>query len=112
MTPAGFWGARAITPARDGERRLKISAPEIRALRIIKENGFVAPSDAFEEGRYRRFKRYILPRGTWGQTLGVNVGGPAAEKRAKAFFKKNPRRQVCVTGDPRRINAILKQVDA
>ena len=91
---------------------LKISASEIRALQILKKNGFVAPSEDFEEGRSRRFKRYILPRGTWGQTLGVNVGGPAAEKRAKAFFKKNPRRQVCVTGDTRRINAILKQVDA
>ena len=91
---------------------LKISASEIRALQIIKENGFVAPSDAFEEGSYRRFKRYILPRGEWGQTLGVNVGGAASAKRAAKFFRDNPRRQVCVTGDPRRINAILKKVEA
>ena len=91
---------------------LKISASEIRALQILKDNGFVAPSDAFEEGRYRRFKRYILPSGTWGQTLGVNVGGAASAKRAAKFFKDHPRRQVCVTGDPRRINAILKKVEA
>ena len=91
---------------------IKISASEIRALRIIKDNGFVAPSEDFEEGRSRRFKRYILPRGTWGQTLGVNVGGAASTKRAAKFFQDNPRRQVCVTGDPRRINAILKKVEA
>jgi hypothetical protein len=62
-------------------KRMDISAAEIRALGIIAGYDFAAPADAF-----------------------------ASRKREDKFFKKFPRRSVCHTGDPRRINAILKKV--
>ena len=97
-------------------KKIKISAAEERALGILAGYDFAAPSDAFEEGP-RKWRRYILPRGNRAVELGVNrfldgdVSTPASRKRADKYFARHPRRRVCVTGDPRRINAILKQLN-
>ena len=90
-------------------KRMDISAAEVRALGIIAGYDFAAPADAFEEGP-RKWQKYILPRGDRAEELGVNVASAASRKREDKFFKKFPRRSVCHTGDPRRINAILKKV--
>ena len=91
-------------------KKIKISAAEERALGILAGYDFAAPSDAFEEGP-RKWRKYILPRGNRAVELGVNTSTPAARKRADKYFARHPRRRVCVTGDPRRINAILKQLN-
>ena len=91
-------------------KKLTLLAKEVRALQIIVAHNFCAPADVFEEGP-RKWRKYILPHGDRAVELGVNVASPAASKRKDKFFKKHPRRSVCVTGDPRRINAILKKVD-
>jgi hypothetical protein len=97
-------------------KKIDLSIAEERALRTLVGYNFAAPSDAFEEGP-RKWRKYILPRGKRAVELGVNrfldgdVSTPASRKRADKYFAEHPRRRVCVTGDPRRINAILKQVD-
>jgi hypothetical protein len=97
-------------------KKINLSIAEERALRTLVGYDFAAPSDAFEEGP-RKWRKYILPRGKRAVELGVNVSAPyanlalASRKRADKYFAEHPRRRVCVTGDPRRINAILKQVD-
>ena len=91
-------------------KKIKISAAEERALGILAGYDFAAPSDAFEEGP-RKWSKYILPRGSRAVELGVNTSTPASRNRADKYFARHPRRRVCVTGDPRRINAILKQLN-
>jgi hypothetical protein len=91
-------------------KKINLSIAEERALRTLVGYDFAAPSDAFEEGP-RKWRKYILPRGNRAVELGVNISTPASCKRADKYFAEYPRRRVCVTGDPRRINAILKKVD-
>lgn len=91
-------------------KNLQISAAEIRALGIIAGYDFAAPVDAFEEGP-RKWRKYILPRGVRAVELGFNNTNEASRKRADKYFAKYPRRTVCITGDPRRINAILRKVE-
>ena len=91
-------------------KKIDLSIAEERALRILRSYDFAAPRDVFEEGS-RKWRKYILPRGSRAVELGVNVSTPSSDKRADKYFAQYPRRRVCVTGDPRRINAILKKVD-
>ena len=91
-------------------KKINLSIAEERALRTLAWYDFVAPRNAFEEGP-RKWRKYILPRGSRAVELGVNTSTPASRKRADKYFARHPRRRVCVTGDPRRINAILKQLN-
>ena len=106
-------------------KKINLSIAEERALRTLAWYDFVAPRNAFEEGP-RKWRKYILPRGNRAVELGFlyfglingqnrfldgDVSTPASRKRADKYFAKHPRRRICVTGDPRRINAILKKVD-
>tara|TARA_R110000796_G_scaffold84912_1_gene184624 strand:+ start:995 stop:1294 length:300 start_codon:yes stop_codon:yes gene_type:complete len=89
---------------------IKLTIAEERALSYLKSDGWVSPVDSFVEGP-RKWQKYILPTGNRAKLLGVNQPlSPAGQGRVAAFFEKNPRRQRCATGNPRRINAILKQV--
>jgi hypothetical protein len=90
-------------------KKMDITAAEGRALNIIASYDFAAPGDAFEEGP-RKWSKYILPRGSRAEELGVNITNAASIKRAKKYLKAHPRRRVCITGDPRRINAILNKL--
>ena len=93
---------------------LKITAAEQRALEILRNDNWVSGSNRFEEGP-RRYRKYILPRDARAAILGVGMvyrdeqytkPGP----RAARFFADTPRRRQVVTGNPRRINAILNQL--
>jgi hypothetical protein len=52
---------------------LNISTTEERALSILVDHDFTVPLSAFEEGRSWRYKTFILPRGSRGKKLGVEV---------------------------------------
>lgn len=89
---------------------IQLTAAEERALNYLKNDGWVSSVDTFIEGR-RKWQRYILPTGDRAKTLGVNQPlSPPGKRRVSEFFKKNPRRQKCATGEPRRINTILRQI--
>ena len=106
-------------------RQLEITTPEERALRSLRigcvAGQWVAPKSDFEEGP-RKWRRYILPVSKRAKALGVGEEwrfamerkdreGDSFPKRARAFFEKHPRHSTVITGDPRRINAILQAID-
>lgn len=113
-------------------KKLEVTAPEERVLRILKRNNFAAKKAEFVEGSSPRYQNTILPKLTRRQkdlgvyvsenlwemysTLGKNGIIATNEKvpwsRRLAFFKENPRCQSGIFGNPRRINAILKRLDA
>ena len=113
-------------------KKLDISASEERVLRILKRNNFAAKKAEFVEGSSPRYQNTILPKLTRRQkdlgvyvsenlwemysTLGKNGIIATNEKvpwsRRLAFFRENPRCQSGIFGNPRRINAILKALDA
>ena len=102
---------------------IRISAEEHRALRILKDHGFAAPKSAFEEGP-RKWRRYILPSmhrpfvdGEWRESrahfFGVSEHGRGGNHpRIKRFFSSHPSHQYCILGYPRRINLILRKLEA
>ena len=107
-------------------RHLDITTPEERALRSLSigciSGQWVAPQSHFEEGSRGRYRRYILPTGKRAKALGVGEEwrfamerkdreGGSFPKRARAFFEKHPRHSTVITGNPRRINAILHAID-
>jgi len=110
---------------------IRITEPEIRGLRAVKAAGFVAlDSDLYE----RRQGGYGTDLRPWGarqwevlgmhrqcgnegwmigdQSLRLVTKSEAELERVKAFFARHPRAKIAVVGDPRRINAILRKVDA
>ena len=113
-------------------KKLEVTAPEERVLRILKRNNFAAKKAEFVEGSSPRHQNTILPKRTRRQkdlgvyvsenlwemysTLGKNGIIATNEKvpwsRRLAFFRENPRCQSGIFGNPRRINAILKRLDA
>tara|TARA_R110000764_G_scaffold57649_1_gene125481 strand:+ start:49 stop:507 length:459 start_codon:yes stop_codon:yes gene_type:complete len=113
-------------------KKLEVTAPEERVLRILKRNNFAAKKAEFVEGSSPRYQNTILPKRTRRQkdlgvyvsenlwemysTLGKNGIIATNEKvpwsRRLAFFRENPRCQSGIFGNPRRINAILKRLDA
>ena len=113
-------------------KTIKISAAEQRALKILKRESFAAKRSEFVEGP-RRWEKFILPRCSKRcAVLGIvearkhlpepeTIGGHtffarngltnnAMTRRHERFFAENPRCDNVVLGDPRRINAILRQV--
>jgi len=113
-------------------KNLEVTASEERVLRILKRNNFAAKKAEFVEGSSPRYQNTILPKRTRRQkdlgvyvsenlwemysTLGKNGIIATNEKvpwsRRLAFFRENPRCQSGIFGNPRRINAILKRLDA
>ena len=96
-------------------RRHALSAANQRVLEILKRGNYTARKDDFVEGNYRRFQKYILPKdGAELERLGVRQvwRENAKTAREKTFFKKNNRVFIGVFANPRRVNAILKQVEA
>jgi len=113
-------------------KNLEVTASEERVLRILKRNNFAAKKAEFVEGSSPRYQNTILPKLTRRQkdlgvyvsenlwemysTLGKNGIIATNEKvpwsRRLAFFRENPRCQSGIFGNPRRINAILKRLDA
>ncbi len=97
---------------------LDVSAPDQRALAILVAHDFAASPSLFEEGP-RKWSRYILPGGQHADRLGIRRVDsefdivrldPAAQRRARRYFDRHPRRRVCVIGTPRRVNLILHKL--
>ena len=86
-------------------KKLEVTAPEERVLRILKRNNFAAKKAEFVEGSSPRYQNTILPKRTRRQK-------EVPWSRRLAFFRENPRCQSGIFGNPRRINAILKRLDA
>jgi DNA-binding transcriptional ArsR family regulator len=98
-----------------GGNAIGISAQRERALRTLKEAGYVAKKSTFEEGKYRRYRTYILPtaRAVLAE-LGIRItliGAQDLTRRERQFFKENPRCESVVSGSAKRINTILRKLD-
>ena len=97
-------------------RKFSLSAPEERALRILKRNNFAAKKSEFVEGATPRYQNTIVPKNRARQTdLGISEISRKYHRgsvREKMFFKNNPRCQWGIFGNPRRVNAILNKIDA
>ena len=97
-------------------RKFSLSAPEERALRILKRNNFAAKKSEFVEGSTPRYQNTIVPKNRARQTdIGISETSRKYHRgsvREKMFFKNNPRCQWGIFGNPRRVNAILNQVKA
>jgi hypothetical protein len=97
-------------------RKFSLSAPEERALRILKRNNFAAKKSEFVEGSTPRYQNTIVPKNRARQTdIGISETSRKYHRgsvREKMFFKNNPRCQWGIFGNPRRVNAILNKVKA
>ena len=88
-------------------KEMKVSAGEERILRTLARSDFIAGKDSFVEGT-GNYQRNLLQHANLS-AIGVREvpkGYPKtnAEKR---FFERNTRRQSVISGNKRRINAIL-----
>jgi hypothetical protein len=118
-------------------RKQKISEPELRGLRALKASGFVALTSDLYERRSGGHGTCLLPGGDtepltvaqrqylgrgcrwellgverWERDKGHNAGAwIGCPKRITSFFGDHPRARYAIGGDPRRINAILRQAD-
>jgi len=117
-------------------KNLAVSAAEERALFTLLQNNFAAMKSDFYERRGRHGESILPANKDRRQQLGVSyidskleysaaghycrrtvrdVDGITyrnATARERKFFTEHPRCECVITGNPRRINAILKALDA
>ena len=95
-------------------KRLQITAPEERALRIIRRKKFVAKKDDFTERKGRGSYKSILPTDPkLGISLEPNWRGQFKQSaRAEKFFAHNPRCRHAVVANVRRVNTILDKIES
>jgi len=106
-------------------KQVQVSASEERALRHLANNDYTGAISDFEEGPRRYRKNIILPMiGTvatvegrkWrsGHQFGIRrvYREDAATKREKAFFAARAKCASVIVGDPRKINAAIKKLEA
>ena len=93
-------------------RKLDVTEGDMRVLFTLLCSNFAAKKSEFNEGSGNYIKS-ILPRDRnhWAE-LGISEVYSPRTAREKLFFKKNPRCQSGIFGNPRRIKAILKALDA
>jgi hypothetical protein len=111
---------------------LAVSATAERALRVLKDWGYVAKKGAFEEGS-GNYRSTCLPQNASSlQDLGlqivpkavgltlwefphcvppVNAWFTRSAREIEKFFQEHPRCQSAVVGDRGRVDAILKAID-
>ncbi len=92
-------------------KNLGISASEERVLFTLFRHDFAAKRGDFVEGRGNYMKSILPEKSRWEQ-LGISEVYSPRTAREKSFFKAHPRCQSGIFGNPRRINAILKALDA
>ena len=93
-------------------KNLEVTAPEERVLRILKRNNFAAKKAEFAEGSGNYIKSILPKDRERRKELGIAEIFSGRSARELRFFKENPRCQSGIFGNPRRINAILKRLDA
>jgi hypothetical protein len=102
-------------------KTVKISDPQIRSLERLKRRGFVAARSEFWEGRPRHLSFALDIKNLYGvgQVIKCALSGDLLamdinvnKQAVRRFFKQNPRCKSAIVGNPRRINSILRQIDA
>jgi len=92
-----------------GGKKLHVSAPQERSLRLLRSRGFVTQRSEFWEGSRRHLTFALEIESKFGvEELSRFSNNP---QRVRKWFAKNPRCRSAITGNPRRINAILRQLD-
>ena len=102
--------------------QLQISAAIERALHTLKTSGYVAKKSQFVEGNTRRYESYVLAglNNRSLRELGIYVKVKpltfSAEhflsRREVRFFEDHPRCDYVVSGNAKRINLILRKLEA
>jgi len=89
---------------------MKISAGAERILKTLASNNFIAGKDSFVEGT-GNYRRSLLQHENLA-AIGVREVPKEYPKTnaEKRFFERNTRRGAVISGDKRRINAILKKL--
>jgi len=93
-------------------KNLDVSASEERVLRILKSNNFSAKKAEFAEGSGNYIKSILPKDRERRKELGIAEIFSGRSAREVRFFKENPRCQSGIFGNPRRIKAILKALNA
>ena len=93
-------------------KNLDISTSEERVLRILKSNNFAAKKAEFAEGTGNYIKSILPKDRERRKELGIAEIFSGRSAREKSFFKAHPRCKSGIFGNTRRINAILKALDA
>tara|TARA_R110002153_G_scaffold269999_1_gene436024 strand:- start:1 stop:366 length:366 start_codon:yes stop_codon:yes gene_type:complete len=96
---------------------LRISASDERGLRILQAQNYIAASSDFTEGRGRHMTTCLpMSQGRPRKDLGLGTEWKkqmyGQTPRAIAFFKKRPRCRSAVIANPRRLNLIIKKLEA
>ena len=98
---------------------LRVYAAMERALRLLANNGYCARMSDFDEGsrRYRITNvmtqyRYNREADIFGVSVVPNIPHDGEPPHIRAFFDANPRLKIAIVGDKRRVNLILKKLDA
>ena len=97
------------------KRPVRISAPEIRGLETLRNEGWVSVKNNLYEQRRGGWGTSLLPT-LWERwpLLGVSevhVGDANLSRRVQRFFAAHPRASFAIVGNIKRINAILKQLE-
>ena len=97
---------------------LRISASDERGLRILQAQNYTAASGDFTEGRGRHMTTCLpLAQGRPRKDLGLGTewnwkGDREQTPRARLFFKTRPRCRSAIIANPRRLNLIIKKLEA
>lgn len=91
-------------------KKLHVSAPQERSLRLLRSRGFVTQRSEFWEGSRRHLMFALEIESKFGvEELSREFSNNP--QRVRKWFAKNPRCRLAVVGNPRRVNAILRQLD-
>ena len=93
-------------------KTLAVTAGEERILATVYTSNFLAGKDQFVEGSGRH-QRSLLTHANL-KALGVREVWKdyPTTKAEREYFTQNPRRQYVISGDKRRIKAILKKLES
>ena len=103
-------------------KQVELTEANVRALQLLKRQGFVALKQDFWEGRQVHMNCMIPPNvyyyASQLRAMGVSYvprprpnhsGRPSA--RVTRFFRSHPRATQAIVGDKRRINSLLTRCD-
>ena len=94
-------------------KTLKISAPQERSLRHLAANDYDAKQSDFttKRGRWMSFELTVAPEFGTYERARYELKSGKLPRRVVKFFDDHPRCERAIVGNPRRINAILAQLE-
>lgn len=102
-------------------KSIAVHADMERALRTLARNGYCAKMSEFDEGpswKHRtnvmaQYRKYCGEKtDIFGVKLAPRVLRNYEPPHVRAFFDANPRLTMAIVGDKRRVNLIIKKLDA